>query len=255
MRPGRDASGRVGLDLRRKGPLARAIEGVVASPALRFGVDTFAFQNDSRVHHRGKPDLFASYCFVMARAVNQFLRFARFDPAGARLSSDEYTARMRAVLRHRAWRPPLAPEQRVVIPGFTGLHELSRLEEPAVKRGLGPRFWTWVHWTNWRIVHPSWPGQQERVAAASVRELQAGRPVQLLLSDFPAITVDHSVLVFDCRPTADDSVELCCYDPNDPTRPGTIRYDRQARRFRVVDLCGVSAPFVRAFRIYCSPLL
>lgn len=237
------------------GPLACALDRGPAGPVLRFGVDTFSFRNDSRVHHRGKPDLFASYCFVMARAVNQFFRFARFDPDAARPSSAECTARVRAVVGGRPWHAPLPPAERIAFPGFTGLHELSRDEEAAVKRGFGTRFWTWVHWTNWRIVHPSWPGQQERVAAASVRELQAGRPVQLLLSDFPAITVDHSVLVFDCRPTADDSVELCCYDPNDPTRPGTIRYDRQARRFRVVDLCGVSAPFVRAFRIYCSPLL
>jgi hypothetical protein len=38
-------------------------------PALRFGVDTFAFRNDSRVHHRGKPDLYANWCFLIARAI------------------------------------------------------------------------------------------------------------------------------------------------------------------------------------------
>ena len=42
-------------------------------PALDFGADTFAFRNDSRIHHRGKPDLYSNWCFVIARAVVQFL--------------------------------------------------------------------------------------------------------------------------------------------------------------------------------------
>ena len=240
---------------RRPGPLARALAGPVNGPALRFGIDTFAFRNDRRVLDRGKPDHFHSYCFVMARAVNQFLRFARFEPEAPRLPSAEYTARMRAVVRRRAWHAALPAEARVVFPGFASLDELSRVEMAAVKQGFGPRFWTWVHWTNWRIVHPSWPTQQERVAAATVREIRAGRPVQLLVSDFPAITVDHSVLAFDYGATEDGSVELFFYDPNDPVRPGSIRYDPAACRFRIVHLYGVTVPLLRAFRIYYSPLL
>jgi hypothetical protein len=60
------------------------IDAVVRRPAppdlLRFGVDTFAFPNESRSKNPGKPDLYANYCFVMARAVTQFQRFARFEP-------------------------------------------------------------------------------------------------------------------------------------------------------------------------------
>jgi len=255
-----DASAEVVAPLtqHRTGPLARilaATRDTPAAPVVRFGVDTFAFQNDSRIHHRGKPDLFASYCFIMARAVNQFLRFARFEPAAPRLAGDELTARVRDVVRRRPWHPALPAAERVVIPGVADLHELSRVEEAAVKRAFGTRLWSFVHWTNWRMVHPSWPGQQEHVAASSVRELRAGRPVQLLVSDFPAVTVDHSVLAFDYREIADGSVELLLYDPNDPSRPGAIRYDRAAHRFRVTHLCGVSAPLLRAFRIYHSPFL
>lgn len=251
-----DAPDRVVIASRRRpGPLVRALEGGPAAPALDFGVDTFAFQNDARFLNRGKPDLFASYCFIMARAVRQFLRFARFEPEADRLAAEEVTARVRAVIRRRPWRPALPAAERVVFPGFSGLHDLSRGEEPAVKRAFGTRLWSFVHWTNWRMVHPSWPGQQERVAAACVRELRAGHPVQLLITDFPAVTVDHSVLAFDYRLTPDESVELIVYDPNDPTQPGTIAFDRAARRFRVVHLIGVSPRLLRAFRIYHSPWL
>ena len=54
------------------------IDAVAARPAppaaIRFGVDTFAFPNESRSKNRGKPDLYANYCFVMVRAVTQFHR-------------------------------------------------------------------------------------------------------------------------------------------------------------------------------------
>jgi len=51
-------------------------------PVLGFGADTFAFRNDSRIHHRGKPDIYCNRCFLMARAVGQFRRFARFEADG-----------------------------------------------------------------------------------------------------------------------------------------------------------------------------
>jgi hypothetical protein len=218
-------------------------------------VDTFAFRNDSRVHHRGKPDLYASWCFVLARAVVQFRRFARFEPGAPRLAAAEYTARVQRITRRAPWRAPLPAAERVVVPGFGSLHELSREEEAAVKAGLPRRFWTLVHWTNWRMVFPYPRSQQERVAAEIVAELQAGRPAQLLITDFPRIRLNHSVLVYDFRVSDPDAVEFLVYDPNDPTEPGVIRYDRRVSRYRPAPLCGVSVPHFRAFRMYCSPLL
>jgi hypothetical protein len=218
-------------------------------------VDTFAFRNDSRVHHRGKPDLYASRCFVLARAVVQFQRFARFEPGAPRLTAAEYTARVQRITRRAPWRAPLPAAERVVVPGFASLHELTREEEAAVKAGLPRRLWTILHWTNWRMVFPYPRSQQERVAAETVAELQAGRPVQLLITDFPRIRLNHSVLVFDYRVRDPDAVDLFVYDPNDPTEPGVIRYDRRVSRYRPAPLCGVDVPHFRSFRMYCSPLL
>jgi len=53
------------------------------APAIRFGADTFAFANENRTIYRGKPDLYPNWCFVMARAVMQFQRFARFDASNS----------------------------------------------------------------------------------------------------------------------------------------------------------------------------
>lgn len=236
-------------------PLAVGLGRPSRGPVLRFGADTFAFRNDSRIHHRGKPDLYANWCFVMARAVVQFQRFARFEPGGPRLSAAEYTALVRRITRLAPWRAPLPLVERVVVPGYAALHELTREQEDAVKAGLPRRFWTLLHWTNWRMVFPHPRSQQERVAAEVVSELQAGRPAQLLVTDFPRICFNHSVLVFDYRVSEPNTVDFIVYDPNDPTVPGVVRFDRLDRRYRPAPLCGVNVPHFRAFRMYGSPLL
>ena len=79
--------------------------------------------------------------------------------------------------------------------------------------------------------------------------------MQLLITDFPRIRVNHSVLAFDFRASDPDAVDFSVYDPNDPTVPGVIRFDRLERRYRPAPLCGVDVPYLRAFRMYCSPLL
>jgi hypothetical protein len=61
--------------------------------------------------------------------------------------------------------------------------------------------------------------------------------------------------VFDYRVRDPDAVDLFVYDPNDPTEPGVIRYDRRVSRYRPAPLCGVDVPHFRSFRMYCSPLL
>jgi hypothetical protein len=241
--------------LSRPPALALGLRRPHPGPALRFGVDTFAFRNDSQVHHRGKPDLYASRCFVLGRAVVQFQRFARFEPSAPRLAAVEYTALVQRITRRAPWRAPLPMAERVVVPGFGSLHELTREAEAAVKAGLPRRFWTLVHWTNWRIIFPLPRAQQERVAAEIIAELQAGRPAQLLITDFPRIRCNHSVLAFDFRASDADAVDFSVYDPNDPTVPGVIRFDRRERRYRPAPLCGVDVPYLRAFRMYCSPLL
>ena len=241
--------------LSRPPALALGLRRSHPGPALRFGVDTFAFRNDSRIHHRGKPDLYASRCFVLGRAVVQFQRFARFEPGAPRLAAAEYAALVRRITRRAPWRAPLPMAERIVVPGFESLHELTREAEAAVKAGLPRRFWTLVHWTNWRIIFPLPRAQQERVAAEIIAEIQAGRPAQLLITDFPRIRCNHSVLAFDFRATEPDAVDFSVYDPNDPTVPGVIRFDRRERRYRPAPLCGVDVPYLRAFRMYCSPLL
>jgi len=232
-----------------------ALRAAPPAPAIRFGVDTFAFANENRTIYRGKPDLYPSWCFVMARAVTQFHRFARFDATAPRLTTDEYAARVRQVTARAWWHPPAPPAERIVIPGYGALHEFSRAEEPAVKAGLSGRFWSWIHWTNWRVMYPMPAAHQEGVARETVAELQAGRPVQWLITNLPVIELNHTVVVYAYRANDGPLVDFMVYDPNDPGVPGTIQFDRQARRFLSTRVYNTTVGPIRAFRMYFSPLL
>jgi hypothetical protein len=236
-------------------PLETELRAPVPPPVIRFGVETFAFPNESRSKNADKPDLYANYCFVMARGVTQFHGFARFDPALPKLRPEEYVARVKEVVSHHPWEDPLPPSERVVIPGYASLYEFSRDEEAAVKDGLGSRFWTVVHWTNWRVVLPVPGWHQERVAREAVAELQTGRPVQFLVTNLPFWELNHTVLAYDYRITDQGDVEFIVYDPNDPYRPGIISFDRAERHFVATRLFDTTPGAIRAFRMYYSPLL
>lgn len=236
-------------------PLDAAAQQPAPSPAVRFRMDTFAFPNESRSKNRGKPDLYANYCFVMARAVIQFHRFARFDPEAPKVSPAAYTVLVRRVVARDPWDPPLPRAERAVIPGYASLHELSAAQEPAVKAGLPGRFWTWAHWTNWRVAFPVPRSQQERVASEALVELAAGRPVQLLVTNFPTIELNHTVVAYDYRLTERGDVAFVVYDPNDPAQPGVMTFERAERRFFATRLFDTQPGPIRAFRMYYRPLL
>ena len=68
-----------------------------------------------------------------------------------------------------------------------------------MKEGLGGKFWTIVHWTNWRVVFPMTGAHQEGVASLVVDEIQARRPVQLLVTNFPTWELNHTVVAYDYR--------------------------------------------------------
>ena len=220
-------------------------------PAFSFETDTFAFPNEVRAHNWRKPDLYANYCFVLARAVRQFHIAARFAPSAPRLSSDEYAERVRAITSMLPWSPPVPDAERVVIPGYANLREFSRGEEHAVKSALGGRFWTWVHWTNWRVTVPVNGRHQENVAREVLDELAEGRLVQLLVTNWPKPELNHTVVAFDARQTP-DGVALAVWDPNDTSAPGIMTFDTREKRFFATRLYDTEPGPIRAFRMYYS---
>src|SRR2546422_3342436 len=83
-------------------PPEGAADPRATAPEFTFVSDTFAFANLIRARHRGEDDLYANYCFVLARGLRQFSQFARFDPALPRLDHDGYAGLVRRVVALRS---------------------------------------------------------------------------------------------------------------------------------------------------------
>jgi hypothetical protein len=225
-----------------------------AVPGFAFPRDTFEFPNEIRARHPDREDLYANYCFVLARGLRQFFAFARFEPAAPRLDHDAYVGLVRDVARRPAWEGPAPAGERVVIPGYASLRDFSRGEEAALKAGLGGRFWTLVHWTNWRVTFPVTGGHQASVAQEVIDELRAGRLVQLLVTNWPKPELNHTVVAYAYR-EADGDVEFEVWDPNDPAEPGTLVFQRARARFWATRIYDTEPGPIRAFRMAYSWLL
>jgi len=227
-----------------------------AGPAtFSFGPDTFAFRNEIRARQPDAPsDLYAHYCFVLARGLRQFFQAARFDPEAPRVSHAEYVARVRAIAARPAWAPALPDAERIVIPGYAHLRAFSTAEETAVKEGLGSPLRTWLHWTNWRVTLPVGTAHQAGVAHDVARELAEGRLVQLLVTNWPIPELNHTVIAYHVDDRA-DRLDFTIWDPNEPEGPGIVTFDRIAQRFWATNVYATRPGPIRVFRMYTSPWL
>jgi hypothetical protein len=232
--------------------VARASAG---PPSFSFGPDTFAFRNEIRARRPDAGDeLYAHHCFVLARGLRQFFQSARFDPEAPRVSQAEYVARVRAIASRAPWLPALPEAERIVIPGYAHLRAFSVGEEAAVKEGLGGPVGTWLHWTNWRVTLPVSKGHQAGVADEVARELEAGRLVQLLVTNWPIPELNHTVVVYRVDDRA-ERLDFTIWDPNEPETPGTLTFDRIAQGFWATEMYATRPGPIRVFRMYHSPVL
>src|ERR1700741_5136977 len=116
---------------------------------FEFERDTFAFANEllweahfdeatgaTAARRRVPAPAYALRCFVLVRAARQFLYHARFDPAAPPAPHEIARAPVRGVLA-RSPRRPSPPGERIVIPGFAGVRDMSLAREALLKRELG----------------------------------------------------------------------------------------------------------------------
>jgi hypothetical protein len=227
----------------------------LGGPAFVLERDAFAFPNLVRAESPDQAVGFANYCLVMARGASQFFRFARFDPATAPATDAEYTRLTAEVMRLPAWQDPWPADRRIVIPGYADLHALSRAREAAVKAAFDSSLLSMLHWRTWRVALPQSAEHQAGLARELTGEVQAGRPVPLMLTSFPVEDfLNHAVLVYGSRPSG-RAVEFLAYDPNDPANAFGLHFDPTSRGFWVEPLPYSPPGRVRAFRIYASPFL
>lgn len=207
-----------------------------------FERDTFTFPNElvweyhfdaalgqTRAVRRRPAPRYALRCFVLVRAARQFFYHARFEPAEPPVDDLTYRRLIRAVLV-RPPRRPSPPEERVVIPGYAGLRELSAAREPVVKAACGGAWRSYVQHSHWRIVVPVSRAHQHRTAGELLNAVADHSSPLVHLLRFPSLAINHGMVVFEGARTS-EGAQFLAYDPNDPERPARLTYDRERRSF------------------------
>jgi hypothetical protein len=95
---------------------------------------------------------------------------------------------------------------------------------------------------------------QAGVAREIVRDLEAGRLVQLLVTNWPVPELNHSVVAYRVDDGA-GGLDFTVWDPNEPDAPGVVTYRRGGQGFWATAMYAVRPGPIRVFRMYTSPWL
>jgi len=198
--------------------------------------DRFAFANETLwnfVREKAIPSgqsesterrRYTRYCFVMVRAVLQFWKFARFDPNGSPLAETELARNIRRVCRRPVWMPSLPREQRIVFPGYPNLYEISYAAPGVFQRHIG-NWWTiYFRPGNFPVCLPVSNQAKARLNDQMLRDLKAGYPTLLWLYNFPSLSINHAVLVYEAKHEP-DRIRYKLYDPNYAELARELQYE------------------------------
>lgn len=240
-----------------------------AGSAFRFDRDTLAFQNATVLKYKsGVPFLrarstsddpaneYTRRCFVMARTVMQFRKFARFDPPSAPLDDKQLAARIRAVSRHFAWQEPLPENERIVFPGYANLRQMSKARAEVFKENIGSGFITYFRPSNGRMFFQHSRKYQEGTQANLDAALSRGDLFVGYLSTYPKLSINHAVLVYareKGRP-GDELEHYLVYDPNHAEAPRELTWSPREGAFSYQKDIDFIGGFVRVYQAYSSLL-
>ena len=210
---------------------------------FRFNRDTLAFANSTVFdYHEGIARLrrpgnettprYTRRCFTMCRTVLQFEKFARFDPHGAPLNDQDLARLVRSITKHAVWRSALPMDQRLVVPGYANLRQLSEKRGWVLQKNIGLGWPTYARIGNWRMFYNHSKRYQERTHSRLNDTLGRGDLFVAYLSDFPILHINHAVLVYERRPSTTKGVDrYFCYDPNHPDGPRELIWTAEKRSF------------------------
>ncbi|PWU14252.1 MAG: hypothetical protein C5B50_17745 [Verrucomicrobia bacterium] len=229
--------------------------------AFDFQKDTFAFANElcwkygydengqwMTEPQQPKPE-YTLHCLVLARSAKQFFEHARFEPKDPPVDEQTYRKLIRQVVSTNPRREPPESENNVVIPGYADLHSFSLEHEKQLKAECGSAWQSYLQRGNWRMVFPFTHHEQQHMAEQLVTHLQAGFPLVVHVVSFPNLTINHTVLVFAATETA-RQIEFKTYDPNLPTKPQTLLFDRAERSFSLHANDYFPGGKVKAYELY-----
>jgi hypothetical protein len=175
-----------------------------------------------------KPD-YVHRCFVLVRAARQFLYHARFDGQAGIAEDATYRSLVSKIVSRN---PRLAASMRnqIVIPGFASLREFSAARPHVLQQECGGAWRSYFLRSHWRMVFPISRAHQQTTASRLERALRGGFSPIVHLVKFPALTINHGMILFEAATTG-GGWTFSAYDPNDPRQPTIIKFDGATRQF------------------------
>jgi len=209
---------------------------------FNFETDRFAFANETvwnyvegevRPQEEREPSAVRRYthhCFVMVRAALQFLKFARFDPKGEPLSANALALRIKQVCKRPVWLPPLSHEQQMVFPGFASLREISASAAGIFQDHMGAAWPVYFRPGNFPICLPVSASAKAKLNDQMLRDLEVGYPTLLWLYNFPSLSINHTVLVYEAI-REPERIRYQVYDPNYADAPKELQFELATQTF------------------------
>jgi len=214
------------------------------APARQFDFerDTFSFANELVWEYRldpatgsmvtlknNPPRPYTHRCFVMVRSARQFFYHARFEARQPPVAADSYRRLIRQVVGRSPRQPSREPDK-IVFPGYDGLRAFSLAQESLLKAECGGAWQSYALRSHWRMVFPISRAHQARTAASLEAALQQNIPPIIHLVKFPALTINHSMILFAVTETG-QGFAFQAYDPNNPQQPVPLAFDHKSSRF------------------------
>jgi hypothetical protein len=212
-----------------------------APRAFRFGVDSFAFANETVWNYVNgslqsassgparKRD-YTRRCFVVTRAAVQFWKFSRFNPNAAPLPDDKLADRIREVTERSVWLPALPNDQRIVFPGYSSLHDISAAHPSIFQANIGLGWPVYFRAGNAPIAMPLDASTEARLNDEIFHDLGLNHPTIVWLYRFPSLAINHVVVVISGHESA-GRYHYLVYDPNYTDGPKKLDYDIATRTF------------------------
>jgi len=212
-----------------------------ASHHFDFAKDSFSFQNELvwEYHYdangkwvtnrRDPPGTYSQHCFVLARACLQFYENASFAPQLPVADERTYRRLVKQVISTNP-RYPLAEDERIIIPGYSDLRTFSHAQEAILKAECGSGWESYFQRGHWRMIFPFSRREQQHMADQITNHLAKNRPAAVHVVRFPALTINHAVVIYNWKDT-EDEIRFDTYDPNNCAAPVVITYNKSSRTF------------------------